>query len=685
MARLMKPSIRDDGKTLRDLVLEAEGYKDDAETAEGTASAAAATATTQATTATTQANTAAAQAAAAAASAAAATAVVVSGDVSLNPAAGQVPLARSNGRIDPHWIKGGGEPDNWIDTSAAASGAFSPVTTELVFTPQMFREFEVFIPAVLTTEIVVYRSGTNGIFITTEKKIRINAVGIYESEPLAISDDWVTVALSRNDNETSTVTVVFMHNGNQLGSTIVQNGSDAYIANLFAATEGFYTLASIGHGMSTSTATARLNAAGEAVGLSYDLSVNTRNGSQATAAARPLIGRVPSVGQRNQFTDTENLATWVGSGAVAEYGFEAPNGTMTAWKITFGANVNAQIAKNLLTSIVGALTRHVWIRSDIATTIRNRFTNNGGSVANPVIDVSTVWTQDIYQMTGTGTGTSNLGLQNNAAGNSEPIYIWRPQAEPGSTVTAYQRVGPTIRDVTEPGVPDVWYHFFDRVDDILNFTVPAITNGTIVLAGRNGIWIDSLTVGAGTLSLGATTYTGGPAGMLAIVGDVIGCLVIDKALSEGEKTAVINVFKAKGAPGYFEVTGAEIITNGTFTGTGNVTGWALGSSTNNNGVDVLDVTSPVGSNIIAVQGKALTIGTRYMMTLERITGSPAASSFSAAAAGLPTAYSTTVGLERRAFIATASSADFIINSGTGNSRVICDNISVRAITLNTGA
>ena len=51
MARLMKPSIRDDGKTLRDLVLEAEGYKDDAETAEGTATTQASNASGSASTA----------------------------------------------------------------------------------------------------------------------------------------------------------------------------------------------------------------------------------------------------------------------------------------------------------------------------------------------------------------------------------------------------------------------------------------------------------------------------------------------------------------------------------------------------------------------------------------------------------------------------------------------------------
>jgi hypothetical protein len=44
------------------------------------------------------------------------------------------------------------------------------------------------------------------------------------------------------------------------------------------------------------------------------------------------------------------------------------------------------------------------------------------------------------------------------------VLIWGAQLEAGSTATAYQRVVSSF-DVTEAGVPDVWYLSFDGTDD----------------------------------------------------------------------------------------------------------------------------------------------------------------------------------------------------------------------------
>ena len=121
----------------------------------------------------------------------------------------------------------------------------------------------------------------------------------------------------------------------------------------------------------------------------------------------------------------------------------------------------------------------------------------------------------------------------------------------------------------------------------------------------------------------------------------------------------------------------ELVTNGTFDGTGNVTGWALdGDAINNSGVGVFDVTSGAATNVLARQTIALTIGATYQLSFERLIGTDSCS-ISAAAAGLPTSYSSGVGVETRTFVATASSALFLINSGSGSAKAIVDNISVK--------
>ena len=147
-------------------------------------------------------------------------------------------------------------------------------------------------------------------------------------------------------------------------------------------------------------------------------------------------------------------------------------------------------------------------------------------------------------------------------------------------------------------------------------------------------------------------------------------------------TDMITFSRASGGTALRKVSyGNELVTNGTFIGTGNVTGWTLdGDAINNNGVDVFDVTAGAATNVIATQTVALTIGGVYQLSFERITGTDD-SSISAAAAGLTTLYSSAVGVETRTFVATASSALFLINSGSGSMTVLVDNVSVKEVTF----
>src|SRR5690606_39154848 len=107
------------------------------------------------------------------------------------------------------------------------------------------------------------------------------------------------------------------------------------------------------------------------------------------------------------------------------------------------------------------------------------------------------------------------GLSSAPAGT---VYrSFRPQVEVGPVETEYQRVG-SYRDVTEEGIPSIHYLDFDGTDDIVSTELPAIVNGTLVIAGTGGIWIDDdYNFAGGTFSIGPTSYTNGPEGILTAI------------------------------------------------------------------------------------------------------------------------------------------------------------------------
>lgn len=110
---------------------------------------------------------------------------------------------------------------------------------------------------------------------------------------------------------------------------------------------------------------------------------------------------------------------------------------------------------------------------------------------------------------------------------------------------------------------------FDLTDDNLTTTLPAIENGTVVIAGTNGIWIDDdYNFAGGTFSIGPTSYTNGPQGILTAIGDPIerGFLVINRQLTQLERELVIQEMKERGAPGVFEL-GPELTLVSEYEGT----------------------------------------------------------------------------------------------------------------------
>ena len=360
---------------------------------------------------------------------------------------------------------------------------------------------------------------------------------------------------------------------------------------------------------------------GDPVGYVDDLSGNGYNALQATAAARPLFGRQPRGGARNLLINTSTLTT--------------RSVTVTAAQQTI--------------SFTGTGTVNL----------------SGVSTAGPLIGTGG---NDRVSLTFTPTaGTLTLTVSGSATDG---------QLEIGATTTDYQRVGASLStDVTESGVQDVWFLRFDGADDVMSCTIPAITGGTIVIAGTNGIWIDAITVGAGTFSIGATTYTGGPAGILALVGKVIGAMLIDTTLAGDDLTSVRSYYKSLGAPGYFEVSANELITDPGFD---SAAAWNLASDPG------LTITGgeAVGSAVDAGNAlqNVLTIGNSYLAVADV---TQAVINTGIMATGLSPVYRSSVGLVSFVFRAVATSVGVRIQANATVGKIT--NLTVKQVTLNTGA
>lgn len=103
---------------------------------------------------------------------------------------------------------------------------------------------------------------------------------------------------------------------------------------------------------------------------------------------------------------------------------------------------------------------------------------------------------------------------------------------------------------------------YDLADDVLprDASLPAITDGTVILIGRNGIWIDEgYSFAGGNWSLGPTTYHNGPTGIIGVVGDMLDLVVIDRPLTPQERQKVIQAGVRRGSTGALMPSGADII------------------------------------------------------------------------------------------------------------------------------
>ena len=124
-----------------------------------------------------------------------------------------------------------------------------------------------------------------------------------------------------------------------------------------------------------------------------------------------------------------------------------------------------------------------------------------------------------------------------------------------------------------------------------------------------------------------------------------------------------------------DVTGSELVTNGTFDGTGNISGWTI-FGTNNNGVDCFDITTSSGSNMLMRQNVNLVIGKSYVLSYNITNNNSNAHNVFVNSVSLLD-YQSTTGTRSGTFTATQVSNTIEFRSGSAANRLVGDNISLR--------
>ena len=236
---------------------------------------------------------------------------------------------------------------------------------------------------------------------------------------------------------------------------------------LFSAGEagGLWDFSTLANLYQDSAGTTPCTAVGDPIGKVLDTSGRGNHLTQATSTKRPVLGRMPATGVRNLLTYTEDFSndawTKFGGTTVAQ-GATAPDGTATAWTVTFpNGSAGSQIWQSLS---LPAGTQSLYMRASNPHNVTLGAYSDGGA-GQVLCAVTTNWTRFSFSNTAlSGADRRALWIYSGYAG--EIIEVWHPQAELGSTATAYQKVGAAY-DVTESGVASVYTAYFDGVDDCL--------------------------------------------------------------------------------------------------------------------------------------------------------------------------------------------------------------------------
>lgn len=309
------------------------------------------------------------------------------------------------------------------------------------------------------------------------------------------------------------------------------------------------------------------------------------NDTQPVITARPIFGRVPVGGRRNLFTNTPALA-----GAVV--GVVGSGGSLpTGWAVPAALGLTVEVVAVNVDPVIGGVRIRVYGEATNDGMFRLQVTNRVGMaqgqqyrgsiyavkragntcyVANVNLSTDNFYIpldtdaqlSESRIVLNSATALSALEyrieIRKNSISSGESynftVDIGGSQFEIGPEATPYQRVGNEY-DISEAGVPSVYYAHYDGADDVLpsSLTIPSISEGCFILVGTAGIWIDNEWVNTtGTLTVGPTTYTGGPSGILPVVGNILSIIWREEPLTEAEKAEVVRYGVKRGSPGEIE-------------------------------------------------------------------------------------------------------------------------------------
>lgn len=315
---------------------------------------------------------------------------------------------------------------------------------------------------------------------------------------------------------------------------------------------------------------------GASVARVDDQSPNGRNAVQASAALRPVLGRAPVAGRRNLLNNSENLLGNLialrGGTLTADEASSAERG-YTVYVFSSDGSEDARIEPQNAPS--GQHTITFECRSTDVPFLGMDFDGSAGNVTmfdlnalavtpnqnaeNAIIeDMGEGWVRIAVTFTFTTNGRFRIfPLMEDYPGSGsvgkpipvgEQLVFGRLQYDAGPIATPYQKTRSAF-DVTEPGMPSFAFIRFDLSDDVLPAQFPDGFTGDVMVFGRQGSWLErGVTVAAaGSLNIGPDTITGGPAGLLAALGDIVGWVAVGRGLTAPEVNRLMQYHKARGA------------------------------------------------------------------------------------------------------------------------------------------
>ncbi|OYW56765.1 MAG: hypothetical protein B7Y80_01395 [Hyphomicrobium sp. 32-62-53] len=385
---------------------------------------------------------------------------------------------------------------------------------------------------------------------------------------------------------------------------------------------GFVIVPEIG-GVFTDTAGTTPASVPSSLARVNDISGNGIDVTQATAAQRPVLGRAP-VSRRNAIANS-HVADAVLLGTVAAAASALDNGRTIPMERYTSTSTPATLVTTGLHKTYPMLAGIEWTISAYIRPLANRYiyfgSNGAGGQSNVggIIRIDTTNDSIALVRTFANTFPGAYKIQNLGGGlyratingrytsqtNSKTISVWcsdqlvttnttatfnvftqapngpfdaggwqyeegaPPELNPDPT--PWQHVGAATSDVTEEDTPDFPLIRFDNVDDRLIGTLPGAVSGDLVIAGKNGSLIESVSLASGSAILVGSGCPPVAARALIAVGDLVGAAVFNKTLSLDERDRLMRYFGKRGAKGLYQL-GPELLTNPSFDVAGGA-GW----------------------------------------------------------------------------------------------------------------